>query len=202
MNSLKRGCLLTLLGFWGLWDPMFVGAESIYLKNGLKITGTIVEQKEKYTKVNVSGVDVTYYADEIDHIEGAKTEPAKIISPGTVSPVAPAAPQDKEKLIMEFMEVSGTRQAMQELLEEIGTQVPPEQAAKLRQSINLNQLLSRLVPVYNKYFTEEEIAALISFQKSPVGKKLVKVTPQLMQDSVQAALGYINEVVPELRSKK
>ena len=39
-------------------------------------------------------------------------------------------------------------------------------------------------PVYTKYFTIEDIHAMIAFFESPVGQKFVSTTPALMQESV------------------
>jgi hypothetical protein len=38
--------------------------------------------------------------------------------------------------------------------------------------------------VYNKYYTHDEIKQLITFYKSPLGKRLVEVTPLLTQETM------------------
>ena len=41
----------------------------IYLKNGRIIQGKLVEQKDDHLKVDLEGVTVTFFKEEIDHIE-------------------------------------------------------------------------------------------------------------------------------------
>lgn len=38
------------------------------------------------------------------------------------------------------------------------------------------------IALYDKYFTQEEIADLIAFYKSPSGKKLIEITPKIQND--------------------
>lgn len=53
-----------------------------------------------------------------------------------------------------------------------------------RREVDFQALLQHVyLPVYQKYFDEQEMAALIAFYASPVGKKLSAVTPVLMQES-------------------
>jgi len=40
-------------------------------------------------------------------------------------------------------------------------------------------------PLYDKYFTEEDLQAMIDFYKTPTGKKTISVMPQLLQESMQ-----------------
>ncbi len=40
-------------------------------------------------------------------------------------------------------------------------------------------------PVYDKYFTADDLKDLIAFYKSPTGKKLAKITPQLYVEVTQ-----------------
>lgn len=40
-------------------------------------------------------------------------------------------------------------------------------------------------PIYDKYFTTDELKDLIAFYKSPTGKKLAKITPQLYVEVTQ-----------------
>jgi hypothetical protein len=48
-----------------------VYAESIYLKSGKTVEGKIVEKTDQYTKIDIGGMVVTYYSDEIGKAEGA-----------------------------------------------------------------------------------------------------------------------------------
>jgi sRNA-binding regulator protein Hfq len=45
------------------------GEADIYLMNGQKVSGKIIENTDDYVKVEVTGVELKYYKDEIDRIE-------------------------------------------------------------------------------------------------------------------------------------
>jgi hypothetical protein len=50
---------------------------------------------------------------------------------------------------------------------------------------------SSVYPLYDKFFTESELADLLTFYKSPTGRKVMEVTPQLMGESVRLAQEFL-----------
>ncbi len=46
----------------------------------------------------------------------------------------------------------------------------------------LTDMIKLMIPWYEKHFTHEEIKELIKFYESPLGKKMVKVQPLMMQE--------------------
>lgn len=219
-------------------------AETVYLKNGKKISGKIVEQNEQQLRIDVSGVKITYFTDEIERIEGAAAptenapeqvpastpevsapameespvlpEPvqpvpdvlstAPIPMPPTVNPGLPlpsassaAEPlsEEKKEKILTLIDVSGTRESMESMFSQIISEAPPEEAAKLKEVFNLDEIIGKFLPVYNKYFTDVDLTELIVFYKSAVGKKLIQVTPLLMEDSMTVSLEYFKERMPQ-----
>lgn len=53
-------------------------AETIVLKNGKSVEGRMVERTEKYIKINILDVPITYYFEEIDSINGEKIIPVTV----------------------------------------------------------------------------------------------------------------------------
>ena len=49
----------------------------------------------------------------------------------------------------------------------------------------LHEYLDLLVPVYRKYFTDDEIRALVRFQQSPVGQKSERVFPLIHREALE-----------------
>ena len=47
-----------------------------------------------------------------------------------------------------------------------------------------------MVPIYDKYYTEEEINQIIAFYNSPVGKKMISTMPLVMQESMAAGQAW------------
>lgn len=67
------------------------------------------------------------------------------------------------------------------------------------QRVNLAQVVEEVYyPLYDKYFTEEELEDLIVFSKSSTGQKWIKVAPQLMQESMQRSSELINPKIIQL----
>ena len=46
-------------------------------------------------------------------------------------------------------------------------------------------LMDKIVPVYQKNLSEDDIQAILSFDNTPDGKKLLASQPVIMQESVQ-----------------
>lgn len=57
---------------------------------------------------------------------------------------------------------------------------------RLMEKINFNQIIDNVYyPLYDKYYTEEDLQAMIDFYQTPTGKKTIDVMPQLLQESIQ-----------------
>jgi hypothetical protein len=64
-------------------------------------------------------------------------------------------------------------------------------------------------PLYDKHFSEEELRQMVTFYRTPVGRKSIEVMPSLMQEAAIAieqavrplSVGLIQEIVAEERAK-
>lgn len=97
----------------------------------------------------------------------------------------------KDKKIKEMLELTGAGklgvQVAQQMLNSFQQQfqsVPAEFWEKMKAGVNSDEIISITVPVYAKYYTEEDLDQLIAFYKTPVGRKVVSVTPQIVQESM------------------
>ncbi len=59
-------------------------------------------------------------------------------------------------------------------------------------------LVDRVVPIYDKYFTGEELKGLIAFYQSPLGRKVIAAMPLLMQESMAAGREWGKGLAPLL----
>lgn len=63
-------------------------------------------------------------------------------------------------------------------------------------------------PVYDKYFSEEELRQMVAFYRTPVGRKAIEVMPSVMQEAGRAiedavlplSVGLIQEIVAAERA--
>jgi hypothetical protein len=59
-------------------------------------------------------------------------------------------------------------------------------------------LMSRMVPIYAKYFTHEEIKELIRFYDTAIGKKTIEVMPALMQEGMMIGQIWGQSLAPQI----
>ena len=191
-------------------------AETVILKGGGRVDGQIVEKTDKLLKINVRGVTLSYDASDIESIEGgaaSKTpqNPSAVISPVQRTPLLPSiqestasSPQSsgdelngmtKDRLIIALIEASGARDKLNEVLSQAMAQTSPEQSEKLRQLFNIDEMINQVAPIYDKYFTEDELKDLTRFYKSSLGRKLFMVTPLIIEESTQASLAYFQNKI-------
>lgn len=170
-------------------------AETVNLKNGQTITGKILEKDAQSIKLESNGVATTYYMDEIKDIDGKTIEapvPAKAIVDD---------PKEKRALILKFIEVFGTRKVMAqnfEMMFESLSQEKPDMASKLREKVKVDEIIERLIPLYEKHFTSQELKSYIEFYSSPVGAKLINNISVIMKESIAVSTDYIKEKFPEM----
>lgn len=62
-------------------------------------------------------------------------------------------------------------------------------------------LQDMLVPLYHRHFTAEEIAQLIDFYRSALGRKTIQVMPQLLQESMVLGRRWGESLGPEIQRR-
>jgi hypothetical protein len=68
----------------------------------------------------------------------------------------------------------------------------------VRAVLSTDEMLEAVIPIYQRHYTAEEVEAIIAFQNSPVGKKMVSLQPMMMQESAQALAPLQQRAMPEL----
>lgn len=72
--------------------------------------------------------------------------------------------------------------------------VPAEIWREARARMQANDLVELVIPIYAKHFNRDDIKGLISFYKSPIGKKLVANQGAIMQESMAIGMAWGQEV--------
>ncbi|MEZ0231419.1 MAG: DUF2059 domain-containing protein [Methylophilaceae bacterium] len=62
-------------------------------------------------------------------------------------------------------------------------------------------LIERIIPIYSKYFTNDEIKQLLDFYKTPLGQKSISVMPQLLNESMLAGQAWGQSLEPEIQKR-
>ena len=122
---------------------------------------------------------------------------------------APAAKQAtaidpaKEAAIRNLFEVMGTKEAMRQVIAGMSGTVKPRLESslppgeyraqlidlffqRLQVKLRVDDLLELAVPIYDKYFSLEDIEGLTKFYQTPLGKKAISVLPQVLLEAQSA----------------
>lgn len=57
---------------------------------------------------------------------------------------------------------------------------------EVKQEATAEELINKVIPIYQKHLTQTEIEAAIAFYQTPVGKKLIATQPQIRKESTTA----------------
>jgi len=136
--------------------------------------------------------------------EGAYNEPLGNSTPA-LAPVADTIDPEKKALILKFIDVFGTRQALINNFDLMLKQIEkekPDEAKKIRERVKVDEIIERLLPIYDRNFTSEDLKAFIAFYGSPEGQKLIVTIPELMKESVVESVKYMEEKFPEVKSSQ
>jgi uncharacterized protein len=118
---------------------------------------------------------------------------------------APSIDPAKEAVIRKMFEVMGTTKMMQQVIAGMSTNMKPmlmsslppgeylEKLAdlffqKFQSKLRVDELLNLTVPIYAKYFSEEEIEGLTRFYQTPLGQKALSVLPQTLVEMQTASM--------------
>lgn len=63
------------------------------------------------------------------------------------------------------------------------TDVPESFWTKIQEKIDTHEVLEKIIPLYDKYYTLEDLKAVNTFYESPAGKKVLSALPQIMQEA-------------------
>jgi len=115
--------------------------------------------------------------------------------------------QDSEKIkdIKKMLELTGSGkmgiQVMQNLLTSFKKSFPDVDEKfwdDFMREIKPEDLDALIIPIYDKYYTEEEIKQLIKFYNSPIGKKSIDKMPAIMQESMEVGQNWGREVADKV----
>lgn len=99
----------------------------------------------------------------------------------------------KRSEIRKLIELTGaaniSADALQKMIEPLKAsypQVPEEFWNTFIHEVHSDELIDLVIPIYDKYYTRDEIRELTQFYQSPVGQKTIKVLPKLSAEAIDA----------------
>jgi hypothetical protein len=141
---------------------------------------------------------------------------AALQQPREAQPAAqPKTAPAKEASIRRLMEITGAQERgkqveemmLQQLKPLLEKSLPPGDRAqkivaifleKFQARFKATDLLEPIVPIYDKYFTDDDIHGLIQFYESPLGQRVVKILPQVAQESFVVGVALGKKIVTDI----
>ena len=80
-------------------------------------------------------------------------------------------------------------------------EIPEEFWEKELTELKIETIINNLIPIYDKYFTHEEIKELIKFYESPVWKKYIDVLPKLLTGTEAVAYKLSEQATEKLKKE-
>ena len=115
------------------------------------------------------------------------------------------AEKAKSESIKLLMQQTGAKdmasQMMQQMLPSLKRFAPDAPEAfweKAMHKMDMDKMVALIIPIYQKYLTEEDIQAVIQFYNTPTGKKFIKVSPNIMQESMIAGQQWGQSIAKDI----
>lgn len=100
---------------------------------------------------------------------------------------------EKRVEIEKLLKLSGMEKLVDQLMGQMITSlkpsfpdVPEEFWVKFAKGMDAKELIARIVPIYDKYYTIEDLRAVNAFYETSAGQKVLSTLPQIMKESMQA----------------
>ena len=70
--------------------------------------------------------------------------------------------------------------------------------SKLMDRMGSDELIVKLIPIYDKAFSDDDLKGINRFYESPVGRKFLEQTPAVMEEASSASQTWIQQMIPEI----
>lgn len=103
-----------------------------------------------------------------------------------------------------------TSQQMFQLMKETNPDIPERVFTVINRELNVlfsekiaasDGLMDKIIPVYDKYFTHQEILDVLSFYQTPTGIKSISVLPMVATESMMAGQRWGESLAPEINRR-
>lgn len=72
--------------------------------------------------------------------------------------------------------------------------VPAEFWQSFAKKVNAAELIQKIIPLYDKHYSLEDLRAVNAFYSSPAGQRMLQSMPQIMQESMQIGQAWGLEI--------
>lgn|SRR5690348_3868296 len=114
--------------------------------------------------------------------------------------------------VRELLEITGSAklgiQMINSLIntfEQQNPDVPAEFWNGFKKEVNTSDLINIIIPIYTKYYSDDDILQLIQFYKTPLGQKVIEKLPLITRDSYSAGAAWgkhlAEKLIEDMKSK-
>ena len=118
------------------------------------------------------------------------------------------AQSSKDVKIAELLETMGSTQAMKTSFEYMinyykqnNPQISSEYWDNASKHVDYDELVQKLIPIYSKHFTEQEIVDLLNFYNTSTGKKMIEKMPTVLQESMEVGRKWGIELAQKIEKE-
>ncbi len=148
------------------------------------------------------------YGQETAGKEKSEAGAAQETAPSTTNPA-------KETEIRRLLELTGAKKNAAEFGQQLGEylknmiekslpngehkqQIGDSLVNTLTAHLNSDELIVRLIPIYDREFTADELQGIIQFYESAAGRRLLEATPKVMEEANNVSQQWIRELIPQI----
>jgi hypothetical protein len=121
----------------------------------------------------------------------APTAPPDLSDGPAPAPPAPPIDPAKEAEIRKLLLTTGTVKVIDQMLGQLidalrqrATDLPPQFWDNLRKEMDSSKLIEKMIPVYDKYYSLDDLKAVNAFYQTPAGQHLLQTQPQILKESM------------------
>ena len=113
----------------------------------------------------------------------------------------PAISKEKVAEIQKTLRLVGMEKLMGQMKEQMFTMfrqkitnVPEDYWKRAEAKFDMAELIQLIIPLYDKYYSIEDLKAVNAFYESPVGQKVLSTLPQITQESMKIGQAWGEDV--------
>lgn len=110
--------------------------------------------------------------------------------------------KEKRDLVIKLMMTTDMYSSLDFSINSIVAAMPEEIRPSLRKAIKTDELMRRVIPVYERHLSKETIQALLDFYHSEPGNAWLRAQDAIMKDTMAVSKAYTSECVKSLTANK
>ena len=110
--------------------------------------------------------------------------------------------KEKRELVTKLMIVTDTYGSLDFSINSMVASMPEEIRPSLRKAIKTDELMRRIIPVYERHLSKETIQALLDFYHTEPGNAWLRAQDAIMKDTMAVSKAYTSECVKSLTADK